>query len=337
MKSARYLLICFLAFPALKAVEIHWFRHVGDFGGRVQLWTLPTGDIPVFQPRSLVPASKSTPNGPMPQLSLVHSGYTGSDPDGKSALLSGILYIPSVPLSQEEGAALKSAGIKLEEIREVTDPTGWTVDLEIPSNPAEAQRIRNLLGWPLAVGSGTFSFSIKWTALEGEQLYKLLIDIDDGLRIVVRARSSVNAEIKCTMEASEADLSNAWKRVAGNAEQVILRNDPGELVAQLLAGNLPLVDGMTVNPPLAFALNQEVYKKRIAKICIPRKDGLGFTVLRSDFLKLSLANSLVTRLESQVAVEIPFYPGNSLRKNAQLVVDLTSGSKDGIDAIRKSR
>jgi hypothetical protein len=129
---------------------------------------------------------KPTQRWPSPRLAtqpggagvgLVHSGYSGGDPDGKTVVLTLSLAAKLVEVP-EDGPPLPTVEGDLE------SQDDWLLDLAIPSAPDEAERLRASAKLPRPVGelSTTQLVSLRWTNVDGKTLYLWLTDKETGLR-----------------------------------------------------------------------------------------------------------------------------------------------------------
>ena len=157
-------------------------KAVLDFhSGRVSIWHLEGVRFAVVYPYALrlrEPGERGRVD-----LGLVHSGYTRPDPDGRTALLSGTLCLAPMLPTPEELNVVSSRGASITIARFVRSEL--SLDVRLALDVGQEARIRDSLRLPRHLELGaSVPFQIRFTGVEGVQLYQWLTDRSSALEFV---------------------------------------------------------------------------------------------------------------------------------------------------------
>lgn len=160
------------------------------YHGRVLVVTLGSNRYAMEQLVALVARPGA---GGAPAIGLAHSGYSGLDLDEKSVLLTLTIQLISQTLSEPEKQSLKSEGISFApDVLSLSKPTMVELDVVLPSDPVEEQRLRRELQLPKAVSStASMTFQVRWKNVPGKTLYSWLTE-QSGLHFRVSYSAPVS-------------------------------------------------------------------------------------------------------------------------------------------------
>jgi hypothetical protein len=183
------LAMCLCVGVAEAQTTVRWIHPVADWNGRVYEWDVQGSKMLLAQPVSEEIATTARAGGGAPKLQLGfrHSGYTGSDEDGRNALLTLSVVDRSLQVSPRDLDALVAQGYTLNKSFALNTSSDWSLDVQLAGDVVEEQRIRTLLHLPLRVtlGATIVPFSIRWANIDGDKLYSWLTDANKGLKFVL--------------------------------------------------------------------------------------------------------------------------------------------------------
>jgi hypothetical protein len=191
------------------------------------------------------------------QIGLTHRGYTGPEPTGRSAVL--LLSIDLRSLVATNGCDRVT----------VVGPRQYTLDVELPADKAEEERLRRQAGLPRQITSGSISvIQFRWDNVAGRMLFNWLSK-PDGLRIT--AQSSVN--VKLSVEARrtlDASAFDSWwaTRFGSGAAQASWIGGPDAITLDAIAAG---VYSASSSPELSHSLLSEGASTSTISKCVSQK------------------------------------------------------------------
>jgi hypothetical protein len=309
---------------------IDWLTPVSDFQGRVLEWDTDRSRIAIEQPLALRFHSDSQGLS----VTLVHSGYTQEDPDGKFAILSVSSESFNNPLVQSEKTALAQQGFVFQTGISLDSANHLSVDVELPDNAIEESRIRGAVGLPVPVSAGaTFPLQVRWTGVDGATLYNWLTDPQKGLSIVLRASTSARTDQRRKLTLVAAKLAQWWGSFGDGNTQIRWIGDAGPALRSIVDFGcveeashsgiaLSAADIVRDWPAMLAALNGALTQSG------------GYSVLsRERLLNSTWTFDSSFQLVVPAQVKLTLSPGQILLNHPELVSDL-SGSGQGLGALK---
>lgn len=271
--------------------------------------------------------------GLVAKIGLVHSGYSTSDPDGKSAILTLTLTQARQPLSPVEEAALMAQGYGKLGVGYVTGQAKEIIlDISLPNNMVEESRIRGLLGLPRTIANpgSLFPVQIKWSNVPGKTLYAWLAG-KGSLTFFIRYKTVLSGKLQ-SGDLVSADARQAWWTARfGSALKISTTDGLLPIMVDLLSFSslwTPADSLIAVSKPTALALQRGLqYLNSLASVNADQS----YSIERSAFVNSdwSFAN-IEVRLPAQPRSF--FSPGTMLQSMPSTVKDLSGNSK-GLDAL----
>lgn len=302
-----------------------------SWNGRVILWDLGGKKYAIEQQFSLRIRIAATNKL---ALGFFHNGYTSEDPAGKAALMIVTLEMFKSPLSIEERAQIQHQGALFDEAFQLYQSSTWDINVELPADTNEENRIRMAANLPLKITPGAnLPLQIRWDGVEGKTLFQWLTDPDSGLRIVLTSEASVEGNIKRKIAASQDKLNTWWKRIAGDASSIAWRGDAKPLVANVISNECMLYMN---EPTRTLELIDSFHE---AQILAERLVGISDAAVpgwkqlkRKALLEMDWSVESQFQLNTFVKIRMEIQPGLFLLENPDLVED-QSGLGIGLKAI----
>lgn len=324
--------------PAQDAAPADLVAVLPDTLGRLIVWRV--GDV---QYGAVQPATASVAKVPGSErlvLGLIHSGYSGEDPDGKNAILTFTVLLKQKPITDDDKAIFLKRGVKPKEDLLVRNPKFTQIDILLRADLIEEKRIRAELKLPRTIGDegGNQPFSIRWKGVVGETLYKWLTDPVDGLKVVYKGSNGATDDVVLGWPlfrsyAIDADrLSAWWKKNARDKDAYSWRGGTGPLVQNLIDAGVVLLGGKELRTEDAGP-EFKLLSEKISQIATPSPRNI-LTVKKDKFLALAGDGKLQAfSIDARVEVLPAYIPGREFLSRPEYVKDLTGDSK-GLDALR---
>lgn len=273
------------------------------------------------------------------QLGFVHSGYTEEEPAGRTALLT-ISIVPAMTgLDSADRDALQSSGVVVSDSLTFIDNGSPELDVECEAQAACGDDIRAAWHLPMALPStgATTPFQYRWRNADGPTLFQLLTDAA-GLRLVVRARGTLQARMHIQTRFAPVAFDRWWRTIAGASTTLSWRGDAPWLILSSVSSQVVDVfaDGWMPARPLTLSDDLSDFVRTLA----PRIDAVSTrarhgrrTVTHEALRNLDWSSRRDVTLSTPWELESEVSPGAVLLSHAELVKDLSGGGK-GLGALR---
>ncbi len=267
-------------------------------------------------------------------LSLVHSGYSDADPDGKSALLSVTLTSKAVTLTNAEVQQLKDEGIIIGLGNLVLPtPTIAILDVQLRSNLKEEARIRKLLNLPQTIQiQSKVPIQIRWKGVPGKTLYDWLV-AEQGLRFTFTTVSEISWKPLVDPLTTQSALEAWWKERFGEADRIKVTEGLLPITLDLLQ-HIGAIRSSRI--PTHFDSESAIYFRhfRDVFVSVGEKDNDGsFSLIRAKLLSAEWTPGEVGLLSLSLRGFVGYSTGPDFIAYPELVKDLSGNSK-GLDALR---
>jgi hypothetical protein len=266
-------------------------------------------------------------------VGVVHSGYTGRDPDGKSVLLN--VTLQSSGSWKTAKVDEKAEGGEGPEVLYI-DPSTVAIDIRLPDDPAEEKRLKRELKLPRKLAGGDIPISIKWIGVGGKTIHRWLTDADKGLQFVFTTdgKPGLEAVWRETHQAKidVNKLDEFWKATAGDEVSLTWEGGTGPFVHAMLDLGVVVVDGKPIPAAVADAETQALVKA-LEGASEDAGDGLRKITRNALFTIAPMFPKRAIYLTAVVAQSKGFSLAKVLQE-PQYVKDLTEGQA-GIDALLK--
>lgn len=270
----------------------------------------------------------------IPKIGFVHSGYTASDPDGKSAMLTVTLQFSKGMISSKEKDVLTQEGALSFAPRYSALPAEEiTVDVSLPDDQAEESRVRAQLGFPKKIPSSnaTLPIQILWKEVSGKTLYKWLTAAI-GLSFKVHYNSTVSGDLNLTPLLSPETLQAWWTMRNGASEVMRSQEGPIPVALDILSSNSMLSGAAS----LLLLTNQDaLLLSRVVQVInsvSTVQPDHAIVLTRSTFLAANWSQSGDSSIRLPMSPSTFDQPTALLVAHPELVKDL-SGSGVGVGAL----
>ena len=299
------------------------------------IWSLDDSRYAIIKPFTLEVATKINSNSPI--IGFVHSGYTGADPDGKNAILNISIQNQKTSLRDEEKKELEDNGLIFNQNVKLSFVGEWELDVELPLDSIEADRIRMKLQFPKKISAQglVLPVQIAWKDVNGSTLYEWITD-KQGLQFVTRIPAKITWKMEFVPTLDQDKLNKWWNKYAGESEILQWHGGISPLILSLVSENclknssLP-EEAIKVNEIVTF---YPVLSNKIRNIIRDLENNIQ-ELSRSDLFNLNLNFRKEIILTGEVIVKSILRPGLILNSHPELVKDLTS-NKSGLEVIKEN-
>lgn len=297
-----------------------------DVTGRAVSWRTADASLGAEQPERLGVAADG--QGRL-QLGFKHSGYTGEDPDGRSALLTITVGVDAAPLSATERQAMEARGIRFDGSVAFSGAAP-VLDVSCERCKDVAKQIRQSAGLPRSIQApGGSPIQARFDDVPGQTLYDLLT-APDGLKFELSVPGKVNRRVELKTSLNPSAFAAWWERYSKDGV-LEWSDDVDPLIASLIdegALTACLSSGQPCGAPSAAYVE---HARGLAPAALP--PGEAATLQREDLLKVDWGWTETVNYGANTRVKLSISPGLLLKAHPELVKDLTNDMA-GLDALK---
>ncbi len=327
LRSICLVMIVFVSKPTYADSSQDWIVLEAD--GRAIVWSIGQEKVGFEQPDHI---SISNRQGGDIEFGFAHSGYTEQDPDGKNAILTITIRRVDLPLTKNELQSLEKKGVSFDHNGEIFDLQEFELDVSLPSDIMEEDRIRKALHLPktFEVVGQDLPIQIRWKDVPGERLHSWLVG-PNGLSINLRGAKQLVKPIGWVWEVDKLAIKAWWDKHVPTGDTLTWSGGGLAFAASMFdSGAIKLKNVDPLNTELTQAYLFEL-SKLVEEASQPI--GVGLLQINSEkFFEIPWEMEGSTKGTSSLASISSISPGLTAKKRPDLVKDL-SGDGDGIDAL----
>lgn len=271
--------------------------------------------------------SKDPQNGLL-LIGLTHSGYSGTDPDGKNAFLSFTFKIVKDTLTNDEIKDCRDLNVKFE-----SENLGITynhqIDISLQTDKNEEDRIKHVYDFPkhITVGSN-IPVQINWKNVDGRNLYDYLTSAQ-GLALRLSPYPKISLQVNTSISFNKLKGQEWWNENAGQNNTLILKSfNMDALIRELFDDGVFTSDNSIFHDNLVDTL-----RKRLTKILVKVSYGK-YKINKNDFFATNWNCQETENYSADVDIDdTQFFPGLILKNNPGMIKDLTTDENKGLEIL----